>query len=59
MISAIIQIAIGIFVWKYLPSLFRISSSVLRDVVNIMCVIIGIVMIVKAVLQLLNLSNIL
>lgn len=53
MISNIIYIVIGLFIWLLVPGFFKSSSTVNMKTVNLVCTIIGLVVVIGGVIGLL------
>lgn len=53
MISNIIYILIGLFIWLLVPGFFRSSTPQAKKTINLVCVIIGLVIVIGGVIGLL------
>ena len=54
MISAIIEILLGVFIWRVVPGWITSGSKGARDTIGLVCNIVGIIILIAGCLQLLR-----
>lgn len=51
MISSVINIIIGLVLWKYIPSAVGLRDSGIERIIKIVLMIVGILLVIKGVIQ--------